>query len=55
MTEPNPPINENFRRISDEVLLGALDELGLPYTTVGGTVEERVEKSLHATGLDRIN
>ena len=37
------PVNENFRRSSDELLLKTLNEMDIPHTVIGGTVEERAE------------
>lgn len=45
------PVSERFRRLSDEILLSTLDELGLPYHVVGGTVPERLTKILDIFGL----
>jgi hypothetical protein len=50
----NQPINENFRRLSDEVLLPILDEVGVPVHTVSGTPGERLEKVLAVTGLPTV-
>jgi hypothetical protein len=38
------PVNERFRSLADELMLRTLDELQIPYHTVGGTVAERLEK-----------
>ncbi|HEY3690534.1 MAG TPA: AAA family ATPase [Pseudonocardiaceae bacterium] len=38
------PVSEEFRRLSDVLLLQSLDEIGLPYHVVGGTVAERVAR-----------
>lgn len=38
------PVNENFRRSSDELLLKTLNEMDIPHTVVSGTVEERAER-----------
>jgi hypothetical protein len=38
------PVSEKFRRLSDQLLLEALEEVGLPYHIVGGTIPERLEK-----------
>ena len=38
------PVNENFRRSSDELLLATLDEMSMPYTLVSGSVKERAER-----------
>lgn len=40
------PVSEPFRLLSDRLLLETLDEIGVPYHVVGGTVRERVEKVL---------
>lgn len=37
------PVNENFRRSSDEFLLSTLEEMEMPYVVIGGSVEERAE------------
>ncbi len=29
------PVSEKFRRLSDELLVGVLEEIGLPYHVVG--------------------
>ncbi|MCB5180967.1 AAA family ATPase [Streptomyces antimicrobicus] len=54
MSEENPPINENFRALSDEVLLPALEETGVPVHTVSGTPAMRLEKILKITGLPTV-
>ncbi|MGE6724846.1 AAA family ATPase [Streptomyces niveus] len=51
LAENNRPINETFRRFSDELLLPALDEAGIPVHTVTGNLEERLEQILQATSL----
>lgn len=38
------PVSEKFRRLSDELLIQSLDELGIPYHIVGGSIPERIEK-----------
>jgi len=38
------PMNERFRATCDEMLLGALDELEIPYFVVSGSTRERLEK-----------
>lgn len=40
------PVSEPFRRLSDHLLIDTLDELGIPYHVVGGTVRDRVEQIL---------
>ncbi|MDR1568205.1 MAG: ATP-binding protein [Streptococcaceae bacterium] len=38
------PVSEDFRNQSDKLLLQTLDELGITYHVVGGTIEERLKK-----------
>lgn len=40
------PVSEPFRRLSDALLIETLDEMGVPYHVVGGTVHERVTRIL---------
>jgi hypothetical protein len=40
------PVSEQFRLLSDRLLIDTLDELGIPYHVVGGSVHERVEQIL---------
>lgn len=40
------PVSEPFRRLSDDLLIDTLDELGIPYHVVGGTVHDRIEQIL---------
>lgn len=54
LAENNRPINENFRKLSDEVLIPALEETGVPFHTVIGTPEERLEKILAISGLPAV-
>ncbi|GHG97525.1 ATP-binding protein [Streptomyces rubradiris] len=37
------PVSERFRAMSDRLLLDTLDEYGIPYHVVGGSVRERLE------------
>jgi len=37
------PMNDRFRATCDDMLLGTLDELEMPYHVVGGTIEQRLE------------
>lgn len=37
------PVNENFRRSSDEFLLETLREIDMPFVVIGGSVEERAD------------
>lgn len=36
------PVSEPFRRLSDDLLVAAIEDLQIPYRVVGGTVAERV-------------
>ncbi|MER5770072.1 AAA family ATPase [Streptomyces sp. NPDC001985] len=45
------PVSEEFRRLSDDLLIETLEELGIPYHVVGGTVRERVERIVEIFGL----
>ncbi|GLW90038.1 ATP/GTP-binding protein [Actinokineospora globicatena] len=45
------PVSEPFRRLSDDLLIAALEELEIPYRVVGGTVEQRVTTIIDLFGL----
>jgi len=45
------PVSEEFRRLSDALLVQSLDEIGLPYHVVGGPVDERVNQIVDLFGL----
>jgi hypothetical protein len=45
------PVSERFRRLSDDLLVEALEEIGLPYYVVGGSVRERLEKVVDIFGF----
>lgn len=45
------PVNERFRSLADELMLKTLDELSIPYHTVGGTIPERLQKILDIYGF----
>lgn len=47
----NRPINENFRLLSDSLLLPALDATGVPVHTVHGDVAERLTQAVKHLGL----
>jgi hypothetical protein len=36
------PMNEQFRAACDDMLLSALEELGMPYLLIGGSISERL-------------
>jgi hypothetical protein len=38
------PVSEEFRALSDKLLVQTLEELEIPYYIIGGTVKERLEK-----------
>ena len=38
------PVSEEFRAMSDRLLLETLEEIGVPYKVVGGSIEARLEK-----------
>ncbi|MFH9010550.1 AAA family ATPase [Streptomyces sp. NPDC017943] len=48
----NRPINENFRHLSEELLLPALEATGLPVHTVHGDVAERLTQTVKHLGLE---
>jgi nicotinamide riboside kinase len=50
-TDGHRPVSEAFRRLSDDLLVEALEEIQIPYHVVGGTVRERLEKILDIFGF----
>jgi len=48
------PVNERFRRMSDEKLLATLDELAIPSHVIAGTLAERLEQIADALHLPRV-
>ncbi len=48
----NRPVNEEFRRLSDSVLLPALKEVGLPLHVLHGSLEERLKQASEHLGLE---
>jgi len=48
------PVNENFRKLSDNYLVDTLKELGMPYIVAGGSVEERLEKIVRLLNLPMV-
>lgn len=38
------PVSEEFRRLSDELIIGALEDMKVPYRVVGGSVPDRIEQ-----------
>lgn len=45
------PVSERFRSLSDELLRNALDELGIKYHVVGGSIEARLRQIAEIYGL----
>lgn len=48
----NRPINETFRKLSDDLVLPAAEESGVPVHRIAGSVEQRLEQVLEITGLN---
>jgi len=46
------PVSEEYRRVSDRLLIRVLDELEIPYHVVGGSVSERVTRIVELLELD---
>ncbi|MFB7667271.1 AAA family ATPase [Kitasatospora sp. NPDC056138] len=38
------PMNAQFRRLCDEMLLSSFQEIGVPYHVIGGTIAERLQQ-----------
>lgn len=38
------PVSEPFRRLSDDLIIGALEEMRVPYRVVGGSIPDRIEQ-----------
>jgi nicotinamide riboside kinase len=45
------PVSEQYRKVSDDLLLEALDTLQIPFHVVGGSVRERVERIVELLDL----
>jgi hypothetical protein len=45
------PVNERFRRLADEGIAAAIDELGIPRHVVGGTLPERLNQIVDLFGF----
>lgn len=45
------PVNERFRALADQMLLGVLEELNIPVQVIGGSIPERLEKIVDVFGL----
>lgn len=48
------PVSEPFRRLSDDLLLATVKEIGLPYMIASGSVEERVSDIVEAFSLPTV-
>ncbi len=48
------PVSERFRSLSEELLLATLGDLGVSYTVVGGSIEERLEKIVQLFGFKKL-
>lgn len=46
------PVSEPFRKLSDDLLVETLKEIGIPYYIVGGTVKERVSRIVEIFDMD---
>jgi nicotinamide riboside kinase len=46
------PVSEEYRRVSDQLLIETLNELRIPYHVVGGTVRERVSRIVELLDLE---
>ncbi|MFJ8308553.1 AAA family ATPase [Streptomyces sp. NPDC094147] len=55
LAENNRPINETFRKLSDDLLLPALQESGIPVHRVTGPLEQRLEQVLKVTGVKPVS
>jgi hypothetical protein len=45
------PVSEPFRRLSDDLLMNALDDLRIPHRVIGGSIPDRVERIIDEFGL----
>jgi hypothetical protein len=45
------PVNENFRRHSNDYLINTLHELGMPYIIAGGSIEDRLSTVIKYLGI----
>lgn len=48
------PVSEKYRRVSNDLLIEALDEMRMPYHVVGGTVAERVTRVVELFSLPTV-
>ena len=47
------PVSEYFRKMSDDLLINTLNELGIPYTVVGGSIPERLDRIVQLFNLPK--
>lgn len=48
------PVSEPFRRLSDDLLIEALEELQIPYHVVGGPIPDRVNRIIELFDMPQI-
>jgi len=48
------PVSEPFRRLSDDLLIEALQELEIPYHVVGGPIPERVNRIIELFDMPQV-
>lgn len=48
------PVSERFRMLTDQLLRDTLDELGIPYRVIGGSLAERLDTIVRTFGLPRL-
>lgn len=48
------PVSEPFRRLSDDLLIEALQDLGIPYHVVGGPIPERVDRIIELFDMPQV-
>jgi hypothetical protein len=45
------PVSEPFRRLSDDLLMGALQDMRMPHRVIGGPIPDRIEQIVEAFDL----
>jgi acyl-CoA synthetase (AMP-forming)/AMP-acid ligase II len=48
------PVSEKFRRVSDELLIESLENMGIPYRVVGGSIPDRLEQIIKYFDLPQV-
>lgn len=48
------PVNEKFRELSNNFLLETIEELDIPYITVGGSIRERLDLIVNSLNLAKV-